>query len=1113
MYGMFCSCISLTSINFGNHFNTEKVKNMGSMFEECKKLSSLNLSQFKTPSLNYIDFIFDKCSSLVTLDISNFNFSKIDDFLGSRIIIFKFPSDVLKYLNLLIVELDDWDFSDTDLNAMTNLTVCKKKGSKLFLNTTSIYFRCCETPFNTSKCEYNENYIVVEYSKNFKGNLTTFINGNYEKYITRINLEANNDIDYIDNIIEIKINPGQKIKILFNNPLPLTTMANLFNNITKIKSIDLSHFNSTKVTGINSMFSRFTELEAITFGDNFDTSKVTNMSSLFYGCSALKSIDLSKFNTELVTDMSSMFYNCTKLAEINLTTFKTTNLKTTEYMFHSCYLLESLNLSSFDTTKVTSMREMFYNCSSLTSIYFGSNFNTEKVTGMSAMFAHCKNLTSLDLSHFKTPSLIIISDIFIGCSSLVVLDISNFDMRKMNDKMLTEFMFAEVSNLQYLNLLNVELGDFDFSDTDLNSLGNLTVCKKKGIKPFSNTTSKYFRCCETPFNTSKCNYNYIIVEYSSNFKDSLIGFISRNTEINKAQIYSDDETNYNNDITSIEIKPGSRFRIEFYNLLTNMAYLFYNMTKIKSIDFSHFNSTKVIDVNSMFGLCTELEAIIFGDNFDTSKVINMGSLFYGCSALKSIDLSQLNTKLVTNMSHLFSRCDSLETINFINNINTSSVVDMSNMFYNCRALKITELPNFDTKKVTNMSFMFYGCISLESLNLTSFNTPSLLNMKSMFQNNYYLETLDISSFDTKNVITMAYLFAGCGKLKNLYHLSVVNPSPSIDIYGMFDGCYSLFPLGSPDYGESYNGTISDNGTITNKIVLLGFNKYNLISDTKKINFNIFLYSYEYFDYPENLYLSASIIYNSQLRLLQNENSIECLKGEETSNGIEQYGCEIDIENTDIKAINLDETIDFGTETNLVISPLASDYINNLQNLQNINSYDDLFNNGTIFILENPNLVQNERRFNISGKMNDDPQLPIGKKITLLVKKEQTKDEIDCNVEDNDITKYTLNCQVVNNTISYDLKNSMSVMDNGILLINFEDGNSIINKTDINYSTRRYHSKSNSGISSGAIVAIILCSILAFASVIAIIYCLKKNNIKRSAYNESTSAGIDLNKKI
>ena len=141
-------------------------------------------------------------------------------------------------------------------------------------------------------------------------------------------------------------------------------------------------------------------------------------------------------------------------------------------------------------------------------------------------------------------------------------------------------------------------------------------------------------------------------------------------------------------------------------------------------------------------------------------------------------------------------------------------------------------------------------------------------------------------------------------------------------------------------------------------------------------------------------------------------------------------------------------------------------------------------------------------------------MPIGKKIALLVKKDQTKDEINCNIADNETTKYTLNCQVVNNTINYDLKNSMSAIDNGILMINFEDDNNIINKSDINKSARRYYSKSSSGISSGAIVAIILCSIAAFAAVIAIIYCSKKNNIKRPALgNEPTSAGFNLNKII
>ena len=66
-------------------------------------------------------------------------------------------------------------------------------------------------------------------------------------------------------------------------------------------------------------------------------------------------------------------------------------------------------------------------------------------------------------------------------------------------------------------------------------------------------------------------------------------------------------------------------------------------------------------------------------------------------------------------------------------------------------------------------------------------------------------------------------------------------------------------------------------------------------------------------------------------------------------------------------------------------------------------------------------------------MNDDPNLPIGKKIILLVKSEneQTKEEINCNIADNDTSKYTLNCNIINNTISYNLNNSMSLMDNDI----------------------------------------------------------------------------------
>ena len=1084
MDDMFYRCSELTSINFGDNFNSETLLKMDGMFSLCVKLTSLDLSKFYTASAFHMMNMFYQCSSLVVLDISNFIMKPSVEY-GAM---FRGVTN-LKYLKIKNIQLGKFDFSNTDLNSLANLTVCKNEGIQPFSNTTSKIFRCCETPFDTSKC--NDNYIIVEYSKNFTDKLIGFKSRNPHIHIFHISID-NNEIDYINDIQTMEIKPGSKLKIEFNTSL--TTLRGFFFNMTEIKSIDFSHFDSTEVTDMFHLFDGCTKLQTITFGDNFNTTKVTNMHSLFNNCSSLTSIDLSKFNTELVTDMRFMFFNCNKLTEINLKNFKTINLETIGYIFGSCSSLSSLDLSSFNTKEVAYMYDMFNGCSELTSINFGSYFNTEKVLRMDGMFYKCEKLTSLDLSKFNTTSLGTINGMFSGCSSLVILDISNFNIKNAIMDLQRVNAFFGVNNLKYLHLMNIELGDYDLSDSYLEHIANLTICKKEGAKPFSNTTSKIFRCCETPFDTSKCNDNYIIVEYSKNFTDKLIGFKSRNPHIHIFHISIDNnEIDYINDIQTMEIKPGSKLKIEFNTSLTTLRGFFFNMTEIKSIDFSHFDSTEVTDMFHLFDGCTKLQTITFGDNFNTTKVTNMHSLFNNCSSLTSIDLSKFNTVFVNNMSYLFSECNSLESINF-SNIDTSSVVDMSSMFYNCSSLKLSELFNFNTKKVTNMSSMFYGCSSIQTLNLTNFDTSSLLNMKAMFRNSNSLVTLDISTFNTRKVTTMAYLFAGCSNLKNLYHMSVLDSPSLIDKIEMYDGCDSLFSPDNPDFRKDYNGS-----SIPNDIVLLGFNKYKLISNTKKIVFNIYFYSYEYFEFPQSLTLSASIIYNSQLRLLQNENNVECIKGEDSLNYLEKYECEIDIENTDIKTINLNDSIDFGTGNNLIISPLASEYINNLQNLQNIDSYDDLFDKANIFLLQNSKLEQDGKIFNVSGRMIDDPLLPIGKKITLLVKseKEQSKDEINCNVADNDTIKYTLNCNMIDNTITYDLNNSMSVIDTDILIINFEDGNSITNKSDNNKSNRRYYFKSNSGISSGAIVAIILCPILSLASVIAIIYFTKNNSIRKS----------------
>jgi len=47
-------------------------------------------------------------------------------------------------------------------------------------------------------------------------------------------------------------------------------------------------------------------------------NNVTNIRSMFHGCSSLEELNLSTFYTNNVTDMSCMFSGCSSLKELNL---------------------------------------------------------------------------------------------------------------------------------------------------------------------------------------------------------------------------------------------------------------------------------------------------------------------------------------------------------------------------------------------------------------------------------------------------------------------------------------------------------------------------------------------------------------------------------------------------------------------------------------------------------------------------------------------------------------------------------------------------------------------------------------------------------------------------
>ena len=114
---------------------------------------------------------------------------------------------------------------------------------------------------------------------------------------------------------------------------------------------------------------------------------------MFHDCSSLESLNLTNFNTEKVTNMSNMFNNCSSLTSLNLTNFNTAKVKRMSNMFNNCSSLTSLNLTNFNTAKVTYMSEMFRGCSSLTTIYCNDDWSVGgKVEEHGQMFSNCPKL-------------------------------------------------------------------------------------------------------------------------------------------------------------------------------------------------------------------------------------------------------------------------------------------------------------------------------------------------------------------------------------------------------------------------------------------------------------------------------------------------------------------------------------------------------------------------------------------------------------------------------------------------------------------------------------------------------------------------------------------------
>ena len=240
---------------------------------------------------------------------------------------------------------------------------------------------------------------------------------------------------------------------------PESIVSYAFRDVVRTIVIDSSIGYADPVMNSNCgrWFRELVNLESISGLQYLNTSKVADMSYMFYNCKNLTNMDVSKLNTSNVKSMHSMFYDCKSLTSIDVSGFNTSSVTDMSYMFSDCNSLKSIKFRGssdgdyyFDTSNVEKMNNMFYRCSSLEELDV-SGFKTSNVKDMSGMFDGCSKLVSLDLNNFDTQNVTDMCRMFRGCLKLSTLDVSKFNTSKVTDM---SSVFSECESLLEIDVTN-----------------------------------------------------------------------------------------------------------------------------------------------------------------------------------------------------------------------------------------------------------------------------------------------------------------------------------------------------------------------------------------------------------------------------------------------------------------------------------------------------------------------------------------------------------------------------------------------------------------------------------------------------------------------------------
>ena len=423
------------------------------------------------------------------------------------------------------------------------------------------------------------------------------------------------------------------------------------------------------------LFFRLTNLNTINGLDKLDTSKVTSMLRMFFGCEKIVSLDLSSFNTTNVTSFNVMFSGDPNLTSVDLSSFTVADDATTMGMF----------VLSKDYTP------------SLSKLILGKGFKFTTNNGRPN-------------NSLQQPGTWV--NMGEGDGSLA---------KGTNQWSSADFMTKYQGDRDHDTYVRYTGGIVTVhrQDEEGKQLVDEDGKEIPDEKLFGNISDS------VTVDTSKEFAGYTFKE---NQNPTITAFISDPQTI--TLVYSKSKTDntwegvpftFNNGVLSLGEKGESykifnsenkekSYALDTRDISISQNIKGINVDEIKEIDLNA--NIKIIgSANGLFKNLKNLATIKGSSNLDTSQVTNMEQMFSNCPKLTALDLSSLNTDNVTSYSSMFSGDAALTSVD-LSSFKVAANTEMKDMFSSCSSL---------TKLTLGKDFKFIDSIGLNNLSGTWVN--------------------------------------------------------------------------------------------------------------------------------------------------------------------------------------------------------------------------------------------------------------------------------------------------------------------------------------------------------------------------------------------------------